>query len=87
MSKEQQQNLLQGIVIQDVNQQTVCVLIQDTVKHPKYGKYLKKKRKVQVHDVNSVARKGDLVSIRQTKPISKTKSWEVVEIVQTRSNV
>ncbi len=71
-----------GIVESDVRDKSRTVAIRYTVKHPKYGKYLRRRSVLQVHDEQNVSRKGDQVEIAECRPISKTKSWVVLRVVQ-----
>jgi len=73
-----------GRVISDSMQKTITVLIERTVKHPKYGKYIKRSTKIHVHDEDNASCKGDIIEISQCRPQSKTKSWRLHRIV-TRS--
>ena len=61
---------------------TVTVLLERPVKHPLYGKYIKRSTKVHAHDEDNSCGEGDLVVIAECRPLSKTKSWRVVEIVE-----
>lgn len=70
-----------GKVISDKMQKTIVVLVERTVKHPKYGKILKRNTKLHAHDENQVCQIGNVVKIRETRPLSKTKSWELVEVI------
>lgn len=72
-----------GEVVSDKMDKTISVLIYRTVRHQKYGKYLKKTSVFKAHDEKSLAKNGDLVKIRESKPISKTKRWVLVEIVES----
>ena len=71
-----------GIVVSDKRENTVTVAIELQYPHPKYGKIVKKTRKLHAHDENSEAKVGDTVKITETKPVSKTKMWRVVEIIE-----
>ena len=84
MSEEQQkvQRTLQGRVISDRMDKTVTVLIERRVKHPLYGKYIRRSTKLHVHDENNECKEGDTVVIAPCRPISKTKSWRLVGIVE-----
>lgn len=73
---------LTGRVSSDKMDKTITVLIQRLVKHPLYGKYVRRTTKLHAHDENNECREGDLVSIRQCRPLSKTKSWMLVEVVR-----
>jgi small subunit ribosomal protein S17 len=71
-----------GRVISNKADKTVTVKIERQVKHPLYGKYIKRSSKVHAHDEDNSCGEGDLVKITQCRPISKTKAWRVVEIVE-----
>ena len=71
-----------GIVVSDKRENTVTVAIELQYPHPKYGKIVKKTRKLHAHDESFDAKVGDTVKITETKPISKTKMWRVTEIVE-----
>ena len=71
-----------GMVVSNKMDKTVVVAIEDNVKHPIYGKIIKRTLKVHAHDENSVCGEGDKVEIMETRPLSKTKRWRVVEIIE-----
>lgn len=70
-----------GRVVSDKMMETIVVLVERKVKHAKYGKYITKSTKMHAHDADNKCKMGDIVKIRETRPISKTKSWELVEVV------
>lgn len=70
-----------GKVISDKMMKTIVVLVERTVKHPKYGKIMKRRSKIHAHDENQICQIGDMVMIKESRPISKTKSWVLVEKV------
>ncbi len=72
-----------GIVESDVRDKSRTVAVRFTVKHPKYGKYMRRRSILQVHDAQNVSRKGDQVEIAECRPISKTKSWIVLRVVKS----
>jgi len=72
-----------GQVVSSKMNKTAVVLVQRRVKHPLYGKYLTKSTKLKIHDENNVCNEGDTVSIRETRPISKDKSWELLSVVES----
>lgn len=72
-----------GMVTSNKMDQTVTVLIERTIKHPLYKKYIKKSTKIHAHDADNKCQEGDVVKIAECRPISKTKSWKVVEIVKS----
>ena len=71
-----------GYVVSDKMNKTVVVEVEDRVKHALYGKVLRRSSKVKVHDENNSAGTGDLVLIMETRPLSATKRWRLVEILQ-----
>jgi len=71
-----------GIVESDVRDKSRRVAISFTVKHPKYGKYMRRRTTLHVHDAENVSKKGDRVEIAECRPISKTKSWIVLRVVK-----
>ncbi len=70
-----------GKVISDKMQKTVVVIVERTVKHPKYGKIMKRRTKLHAHDENQVGKIGNTVKIRESRPLSKLKSWTLVEVI------
>lgn len=71
-----------GRVVSNKADKTVTVMLERQVKHPLYGKYIKRSTKVHAHDEDNRCGQGDLVKIAECRPISKTKSWRVVEIME-----
>lgn len=71
---------LTGRVVSDKMNKSITVLIERRVRHDLYGKYLTKISKIKAHDENNECKIGDMVTIRETRPISKTKSWALVKI-------
>lgn len=72
-----------GVVESDARNKTRTVVIQYSAKHPKYGKYMRKRTVLQAHDEDNVSKRGDRVEIAECRPISKTKSWVVTRVVQS----
>lgn len=70
--------ILTGTVVSDKMQKTVVVLVKRFVKHPKYGKYISSSKKYKAHDEQNQFKVGDKVSIRETRPLSKDKCFEVI---------
>jgi small subunit ribosomal protein S17 len=70
-----------GKVVSDKMQKTIVVVVERTVKHPKYGKIIKRRTKLHAHDENQVCKIGDTVKIQETRPLSKMKSWTLVEVI------
>lgn len=71
-----------GRVISDGRDKTITVLVENLAQHPHYGKYVRRRKKFHAHDAHGEARVGDVVRIQETRPISKTKRWRLIEIVQ-----
>ena len=71
-----------GMVVSDKMDKTVVVAIEDNVKHPVYGKIIKRTLKVHAHDEKNECGVGDKVRIMETRPLSKTKRWRIVEIIE-----
>ena len=82
MSEEKKIRTLQGKVISDKMNKTITVLLERQVKHPLYKKYIRRSTKLHVHDENNECSIGDVVAIRECRPMSKTKSWTLVEITE-----
>ena len=74
--------LVQAEVTSDAMDKSVVVKIERKVKHPLYGKYIRKTTKLHVHDPENSCHVGDLISIKECRPMSKTKSWVLVEIIK-----
>ena len=73
---------LTGRVVSDKMEKTVTVLVERKVKHPLYGKYVTRSRKYHAHDENNEFHPGDLVMIEECRPLSRTKAWKVVRLVE-----
>ncbi|GFI61660.1 30S ribosomal protein S17 [Clostridiales bacterium] len=71
-----------GKVVSDKMDKTIVVAVQDNVKHPLYGKIVKKTYKLKAHDENNECKIGDRVKVMETRPLSKDKRWRLVSIVE-----
>ena len=71
-----------GKVVSDKMVKTIVVAVQDNVKHPLYGKIVKKTYKLKAHDENNECKVGDRVKVMETRPLSKDKRWRLVSIVE-----
>jgi small subunit ribosomal protein S17 len=71
-----------GKVVSNKMQKTITVLIERKVKHPVYGKYITRSTKIHAHDETNQCSIGDVVTIQQTRPLSKTKSWRLVSVLE-----
>ena len=79
-STEKRTRQIQGRVVSDKMDKTITVMIERRVKHPVYGKILTKSTKIKAHDEANDANTGDLVTIAECRPVSKDKSWKLVNI-------
>lgn len=77
----ERRRIVTGIVTSDKMEQTVVVKVERSYRHPLYGKVVRSHRKYVAHDANSECRVGDTVSIRESRPLSKTKRWVVEQII------
>jgi len=83
MSEESKvQRTLQGRVVSDKMDKSATVMIERKVRHPLYGKYVRRSTKLHVHDEHNDCKMGDTVTIEQCRPLSKTKSWRLVSVVE-----
>ena len=73
---------LTGVVISNSGDKSVRVAIDYKVKHPKYGKYVKRRTKLAVHDEHNRSNVGDVIEISECRPISKTKNWRLVNVLE-----
>ena len=73
---------ISGRVVSDKMDKTVTVLVERLVKHPVYGKYIKRSSKLFAHDEENKCQEGDVVSISSCRPLSKNKTWKLVEIIE-----
>lgn len=73
---------LQGKVVSNKMDKTIVVLVVRKVKHPLYGKYIKRSTKIHAHDEDNICKEGDVVMIAVSRPISKTKSWRLVKVIE-----
>ncbi len=71
-----------GVVVSDKMDKTRVVVVDRLMQHPKYKKYVRRRKKFYAHDENNEAREGDLVRIVETRPLSKMKRWRIVEILR-----
>ena len=83
MSEEQAVNrALTGTVVSSAMDKTITVLIERRVKHPLYGKFIRRSTKVHAHDEANECNQGDIVTVEQCRPLSKTKTWRLVKVVE-----
>jgi len=82
MSDNQEIRTMTGRVVSDKMDKSITVMVERKVKHPIYGKFVKRSTKLHAHDEQNECKSGDLVTIRETRPISKSKCWQLVEVVE-----
>jgi small subunit ribosomal protein S17 len=82
MTEENRVRTLTGRVISNKMEKTITVLVERFVKHPKYGKYIKRSTKLHAHDEENTCQEGDVVMIEQCRPLSKTKAWRLYKIME-----
>ena len=84
MSEEKQkvERIVTGRVVSDKMNKGITVLVERRVKHPLYGKFVRKSTKLHAHDENNECKAGDVVTIQECRPLSKTKTWRLVEVIE-----
>jgi small subunit ribosomal protein S17 len=87
MSETSLNRLLSGKVVSDKMNKTITVLVERKVKHPLYGKIIVRSKKYHVHDENNEFHEGDIVTIEECRPYSKTKAWRVVKSLDEAEQV
>jgi small subunit ribosomal protein S17 len=86
MSEQQPTNrTLTGSVVSDKMDKTITVQVERRVKHPIYGKFIRRSTKVHAHDEANECKQGDTVTVEQCRPLSKSKTWRLVKIVEKAS--
>ena len=81
-AERSRRKVLQGVVVSDKMDKTIVVLVEDRVKHPLYGKVMTKSSRLKAHDETNDAGIGDRVRVMETRPLSATKRWRLLEIVE-----
>jgi len=87
MSEEKKIRTVEGIVLSDKMDKTATILIERKVKHPLYGKFVKRSTKLHIHDENNECKIGDTVTVTECRPVSKSKTWKLFEIVEKANQV
>ena len=83
MSEEAKSNRrLTGRVVSDAMDKTITVLVERRVQHPLYGKFIRRSTKIHAHDEANECSQGDLVTVEQCRPLSKTKTWRLLEVIE-----
>ena len=86
-SAEKRTRTLQGRVVSDKMDKTITVLVERRVKHPVYGKYITRSSKIHAHDEDNQCGIGDTVTVAESRPISRSKTWKLVEVVESATQV
>jgi len=81
MSEAKEKRTVTGVVTSNKMDKTITVMIERVVKHPVYGKYIKRSSKVHAHDENNECNMGDTVEVSECRPLSKSKTWNLEKIV------
>ncbi|MBO0349578.1 30S ribosomal protein S17 [Phormidium pseudopriestleyi FRX01] len=76
-----------GVVVSDKMDKTVVVAIENRSPHPKYGKIVVKTKRYKAHDEENQCKEGDRVRIQETRPLSRTKHWQVIEIINSATQI
>ncbi len=76
------QRTITGRVVSDRMDKTITLVVERMVRHPVYGKYIRRSTKLHAHDANNECHAGDLVEVAQCRPLSKTKSWRLIRVVE-----
>lgn len=79
---EQKIRTVQGRVVSNKMDKTITVVVERKVKHPIYGKFIKRTTKLHAHDETNQCHEGDVVTIRECRPLSKSKNWMLVDVVE-----
>ncbi|MGD8484030.1 MAG: 30S ribosomal protein S17 [Thioalkalispiraceae bacterium] len=82
MSEQKTLRTVQGRVVSNKMDKTITVMVERMVKHPVYGKFVRKSTKLHAHDANNECNEGDVVTISACRPISKSKQWKLEQIVE-----
>lgn len=82
MSEQKVERTLMGKVVSNKMDKSITVLVERRVKHPLYGKYMRRSTKLHAHDESNQCGEGDIVTIKECRPMSKSKNWMLVEVVE-----
>ena len=84
---EKRTRLATGKVVSNKMDKTITVMVERRVKHPVYGKYITRSSKIHAHDESNQCGIGDTVTVAETRPISKSKTWKLLEVVESAAQV
>jgi len=85
--QETAKRTLQGVVTSSAGDKSATIMLERRIKHPVYGKFIKRSTKLRVHDEANECNKGDTIMVEECRPMSKTKSWKLVKIVEKASEL
>lgn len=86
-AQSQEVGTVTGRVTSNKMDKSITVVVERRIRHAKYGKMIRRSTKLHAHDENNVCQEGDIVRIKETRPISKTKNWTLVDVVEKASNI
>jgi small subunit ribosomal protein S17 len=86
-STESTKRTIQGVVTSDACDKTATIMIERRIKHPIYGKFIKRSTKLHIHDEANECNKGDTILVEECRPMSKTKSWRLVKVVEKAAEI
>jgi small subunit ribosomal protein S17 len=86
-SSENTKRTIQGIVTSNACDKTATIMIERRIKHPIYGKFIKRSTKLHIHDEANECNKGDTILVEECRPMSKTKSWRLVKVVEKAAEI
>jgi small subunit ribosomal protein S17 len=84
---EANKRTVQGVVTSNAGNKSATIMIERRIKHPVYGKFIKRSTKLHIHDEANECNKGDTILVEECRPMSKTKSWKLVKIVEKASEL
>ena len=84
---ESTQRTITGVVTSNAGDKSATITVERKIKHPLYGKYIKRSTKIRVHDESNECNKGDTIVIEQCRPMSKTKSWRLVKVIDKATEI
>ena len=87
VSTDKRARQVQGRVVSDKMDKTITVIVERRVRHPVYGKYITRSSKLHAHDEDNTAGTGDTVLVAESRPLSKTKTWALVEVVEKATEI
>lgn len=86
-ANESTQRTITGVVTSSAGDKSATITVERKIKHPLYGKYVKRSTKIRVHDESNECNKGDTIVVEQCRPMSKTKSWRLVKVIDKATEI